>query len=288
MKINIPAVALAFLIFPFLVSAADDDTVYFPGLEGWNLSVSRDVYTPSNLWDLIDGAAEAYLAYDFIDLHLADYENPEGITIHAEVYRHSSLNNAYGIYASERSPDYRFLDLGGQAYLDKGVLNCFSGPFYMKFYSTDEAPDVQESLIIVAGAVVERLAQGKEFPGLVSLFPQEGKSPYSDHYIAKNFIGFGFLHSAFTMDYDEGYKLFIIKGKNRDEILEMAGRYLAFTKQETDPARQTSFTVADPYNGSIPVVVSGRYLTGIINGAGNNNAKMKLGELVKNLESMPQ
>ena len=63
------------LWIPISLSMSGKDPVDFPELKGWDLKVSEDMYTPANLWDLINGAAESYLAYDFIDLSLADYKN---------------------------------------------------------------------------------------------------------------------------------------------------------------------------------------------------------------------
>lgn len=280
-----PISMLFIFLIPAMVLASGKDPVNFPQLKGWNHTVSKDVYTPENLWDLIDGAAESYLAYEFIDLHLADYESKSGITIHTEVYRHSSLNNAYGIYASERSPEYQFIDLGGQAYLDEGVLNFFTGNFYVKLYSTDEGKTVQEGLLTIGKAVFEALDQGNALPELLSLFPAKGSLPYGINYIAQNFIGFEFLHSAFTASYEEGYRLFVIEGKDADEILEMVRAYLAFTKQEVDPSAESTFVIKDPYNGSIPVIISGNHLLGILDGPGNRNASLGLAELERNLRA---
>ena len=268
------------------ISAFAQDPVEFPELKRWDLEVSSDVYTPDNLWDLINGAAESYLAYDFVDLHLADYHSKDGITIHAEVYRHSSLNNAYGIYSSERSPEYEFITMGGEGYLDEGVLNCFSGPCYIKLYSTDDDPSVQEGLKKVGKALVKSFGEGDILPELLGIFPDMGKLPYSEHYIAQNFLGFDFLHSAFTAEYEQGYKLFVIEGQDAGEILKMVGAYLSFTKQDIDPSVESSFVITDKYNGDIPVVISGEYLIGIQNGDDTENMKSVLSGFERILRAM--
>jgi hypothetical protein len=278
---------LLLTLMPFTLMANGSDSVEFPKLKGWKLKVSGDVYTPGNLWDLINGAAELYLAYDFVDLHLADYKNKSaGITVHAEVYRHSSLNNAYGIYSSERSPNYSFLDIGGQTYIDEGILNSFSGQFYVKLYSTDEGEAVQESLKKIGEELIKALDTGSDLPGPAGVFPEEGRLPYSVQYIAKDFLGFDFLHSAFMADYEESYKLFIIVGKDSSEILEMVKSYLKFTKQEIDISSNSAFIIEDRYNGHIPVVISGKYLIGIQDGADNDKAKISLAELAENVKSL--
>lgn len=262
---------------------ASGDEVSFPKLKGWRLDVSSKVYTPDNLWDLINGAAESYVSYDFVDLHLADYKNKAGTTIHAELYRHSSTENAFGIYSSERSAEYSFIPVGIQGYLDEGVLNFFTGQFYVKLYSTDSGEDVQESLKLIAEALSGHIGHNNEWPGLLAAFPPEGKLENMDHYTRENFIGFNFLHSAFTAEYEGGYKLFIISGKDRNEMLDMVRAYLKFTKQDIDPEQESSFTITDKYNGDIPVVLIGTYMAGIIEGADSEEAKKKLNQLVENL-----
>ena len=47
------------------------------------------VYTADNLWEVINGAAELYLAYDFQDLHQAIYSADNEREVRVELYRHS-------------------------------------------------------------------------------------------------------------------------------------------------------------------------------------------------------
>jgi len=252
-------------------------------MKGWKLVVSSDVYTPGNLWDLINGAAESYISYDFVDLHLADYQDKEGMEIHTEVYRHSSPNNAFGIYSSERSPEYNFQDLGTQGYLDEGVLNFVTGQFYVKLYSTGSDDGIQESLLEIGRSVSDHLEQENEWPHLLTLFPVDGKREHTDHYVRENFIGLNFLHSAFTAEYDGDYRLFVIKGRDKEEIFDMVSAYLAFTKQEINYKKETSFIIKDRYNGDIPVVLTGSFMAGVIDGADNEAAIKNLQLLVNNL-----
>jgi hypothetical protein len=279
------ALSLVFLlgmIFP-ICQAADRDAVSFPEVKDWELTVLPEVYTPANLWDLINGAAESYLSYDFMDLHLGDYEHASGTVIHAELYRHSSPVNAYGIYASERSPEYNFIEVGAQGYLEEGVLNFLSGHFYVKLYSTDSGDEIQEALHKIGHKISWHLEQEESLPDMISVFPSDGQLPYSDQYIRENFIGFEFLHSAYTVEYEGGFKLFVIQGKNAEEIQEMAKQYLAFTKQEIDPAIESELTFKDPYNGDIPAIITGRYVAGIIDGSDKEDATTLLERLASAL-----
>ena len=265
---------------PFL-NASGTDEPDFPGLKGWDLVVSPDVYLPENLWDLINGAAESYLSYDFVDLHLADYENSGGTVVHAEIYRHSSPDDAFGIYSSERSPEYDFVQVGVQGYLEEGVLNFFTGQFYVKLYSTGSGEEVQESLRKIGLAVSDHLGQDNDWPGMLESFPAKGKMENREHFVRENFIGLDFLHTAFTAEYEEGYKLFVIRAGSRDEILDMVRAYLKFTGQDIDPEKEGAFVIKDRYNGDITVILKDSYMAGIL--GGKPDAEENLKSLVENL-----
>ena len=118
---------------------------------------------------------------------------------------------------------------------------------------------------------------------MLGVFPSQGKLPDTDHFIRENFIGLDFLHAAFTVSYEGDYRLFVIKGKDPQEVMDMALAYLKFTGQEIDPAKVHSFVLKDKYNGNIPVVLKGSFLAGIIDGDGNTAARQNLDALVGQL-----
>ena len=237
----------------------------FPDIKGWKLTVSDRVYGPTDLWDIIDGAADTYLSYNFLDLHCADYENDAGIDIRVELYRHNTFDNTFGIYTAERSPDYHFIDIGSQGYLEEGALNFLCGYYYVKITTLSKGEDTQASLAIIGEAIDKHLSQEKNWPAILQILPP-GSLPYSEHYIAENFLGFDFLHSAFTADYNregEEFQVFIIRTEIPDEVREMLKNYLSFTKQESEIS-DGQFKIQDPYNGNIDVILKGNTLAGII------------------------
>lgn len=248
------------------LSSGTTGTELFPEIKGWALTPNERVYDPSNLWDLIDGAADSYLSYNFIDLHLADYKNDAGINVRVELYRHSTFDNTFGIYTTERSPDYHFIDIGSQGYLEEGALNFICGYYYIKVTTNSQGDDAQKSLIQVAENVQQYLTQDHNWPAVFQIFPQ-GMIQYSEHYIAENFLGFEFLHSAFTADYNRdgvAFQVFIIRTDGPEGVREMLTKYLKFTKQDME-VKDGSFLIKDPYNGDINAILKGNTLAGIIN-----------------------
>jgi len=238
----------------------------FPEMDDWKLTINEKVYTPANLWDLINGAADMYLSYGFVNLHLAEYTHNDGTVIKVELYRHSSKDNAFGIYTTERSPDYNYIDVGVQGYLEEGVLNYLFGDYYIKVTANMAGQKTQHALMLVAERIQDKLEQESEWPGIYTAFP-EGIVPYSEHYTAENFLGFAFLHSAFSAEYVVDniiLKVFIIKASNIEEAKDMLKQYFDFTKQDIQ-VKDGHYTVHDKYNGDVEVLLRDNYLAGIVN-----------------------
>ncbi len=149
----------------------------FPSVAGWVMTPDTAVYTPDNLYDLIDGAADVYLSYGFVDLHLADYRRSDGTEVRVEVYHHSTPANAFGIYSQERKPDYHFIPVGVQGYKDEGVLNFLAGPYYVKISTHATGPGANQALAVIAQASAAHLRQDTAFPAPLRLFPPGGRSP---------------------------------------------------------------------------------------------------------------
>ena len=119
------------LALGFFSTASIAQDIVFPQLSGYKIKTDYPVYEPENLWDFINGAADNYLANGFVDLHVAEYKKGKTV-IKLEIYRHSDNTMAFGIYSSERSPSFRFVELGAQGYIAGGSINFFKGNYYFK------------------------------------------------------------------------------------------------------------------------------------------------------------
>ncbi len=263
---------LVILVSGSLLLAAED---LFPEIRGWKLSVDNVIYTSDNLWELIDGAAELYLAYDFQDLHLATYSGPKGREVRVELYRHSTPKDTYGIYTAERMPDYSFIEMGVQGYTGPGILHFFTGHYYIKVLSAGSADVDEATLKDIAGRVSSGLGQPGSWPAEVGLFPSAGKAFMSDAYFASNFMGYSFFHSAYTARYEAGggFTLFIMHGK-AGEAENMLAKYREQVKENNVEQKDGMLVVKDPFNGTVYLSVKGDYLMGAMN-AGNEEVAVE-------------
>ena len=114
-------------------ATARDLGLLLPRIDGWKLTEDPQIYNPDTLFEYIDGAAEAYLGYDFQQLLVSNYDK-EGTesSVTIEIYDMGSPLNAFGIFSSERYPEIPEVPFGLAGYLEGEVLNFISGPYYIK------------------------------------------------------------------------------------------------------------------------------------------------------------
>jgi len=240
----------------------------FPEFKNWNLKVDETVYVPENLWELINGAAEIYLAYEFQDLHIGEYTSDKNEMVRVELYRHGNPENTFGIYAAERMPDYHFITVGTEGYTSFGALNFFAGYYYVKIIWSG-AGDPDDKILVELGEEIEKkLNQENNWPDILTCFPEANKIPKSEGYTNENFLGYSYLHSAFTAGYkvdDREFMLFIIRLDNNDEVRMTIDKYFKTIQFNGSGDKMEDYVAEEPFNGKVGIGVMDSYLFGVYN-----------------------
>lgn len=279
--ILLPVILLLSFMYPEktcetdLKSGMQSDEIIFPEIQGWELVQEYPVYYPENLWDYINGAADAYLSYQFIDLHIAEYERNDETVIKVEVYRHKSPDYSFGIYSQERSPDYYFQKFGTQGYSEESLVHFITGKYYVKVTSNSTGRIITEGLTNIAHRIAESLGKPGTLPDQLIYFPLKGKIPNTEKFVADNFLGHDFISRVFTQDYEVNDNEFIMFLLERDaetgceKILES---YYKFTGQDV-PLKQGHHIITDRYNGRIQLIWEDKQIWGIMNLDDDNTAR---------------
>jgi hypothetical protein len=240
----------------------------FPEIAGWKQSGEVETFIPKNLYEYINGAADLYLTYDFEELKVAEYQNEKKASVMIDIYRHRTPTHAFGIYSQERLPNAKFLDIGAQGYIEQNILNFLIGLYYVKINSFNTGTKDNEILLTFAKKVAEDLGEKGTLPSILTTFPAEGKVKNSEKFVAKDFLGYSFLYSAFTADYelpDKKFKLFIVEVTDKNECKTMIEKYLQSTKSFGKEVVEDRYTISDPYHGEIELHWKGKHLWGILN-----------------------
>lgn len=257
------------------ISAANDAAgpgheKLFPVIDGWEKPAGVDVYTPETLWDIINGAADVFMAYDFQELYWAEYINSgdDGIYIVMEVYRQGCPVNAFGVYSQERPRPPKLVDIGVQGYTAPGVLHFFVADSYVKIRSHDRSEETAGIMEQLGRHVSSALDPDPRFPAIVTVLPDEGKVEFSDQYINTNFLGHPFLSGAFVSTYEIGgnrFNLFAIEHETTDQSRKMLAEYYKFSGQDIDLITEGVHRIEDRWNGEVGIVWNGNILYGYYN-----------------------
>ena len=124
----------------------------FPGeiLAGdWRPASRVQRFNRETLYEKIDGAAEQYFQYGFVELHFLSIEQSQsGLALMIEVYDMGSFQNALGIFAAQRDAEQAVSDRGPARYYPTGAGAIgILGGFYLKMSGNSEAPAVQEKAL---------------------------------------------------------------------------------------------------------------------------------------------
>jgi hypothetical protein len=245
-----------FLITLFLIGLSGSlfaQDIKFPDLNGYKINTTTPVYLPENLWDYINGAADTYLAYGFADLHVAEYKKGKNV-IKLEIYRQGDNTMAFGIYSTERSSSFRFMNLGSQGYSADGAINFFKGNYYVKIRTYSKNESTLKSAESLAFKVADMLPGGKEMPSALTLFPATGKKINEETYINESVLGHKFLNKAFKATYESGndvFSVFIMENNTPEEARKTVETYLTATGTEAVDSESGRYMLKDGYNGTV-------------------------------------
>lgn len=229
-----PPAGSAFQAYP-------DLRALLPEIASWELSEKPQAFFPDTLYEYIDGAAESYLAYDFRELLVAQYQKAgSDASLTLEIYDMGLPKNAFGIFGAERYPDNRTVAVGVQGYIEDEVLNFFGGRIYVKLLCFGAGAETEAVLERFARAVAANAGDEEGFPPLLAVFPRDGLIANSEKYILRNFMGYEFLHGGYLADYEKDgkkYSCFLIEGDGEADAETMMSRYTAVFSKDDTPFR---------------------------------------------------
>ena len=152
----------------------------------------------SDLYRYMDGGADIYLKYGLVAMAHREYKRA-GVEMTADVFDMGGPLQAFGIYASERSPEYHFVDIGAEGYSSESTLNFLQGRYYVRLsaFGDGAAP----ALLSFARAISRSIGGDRRLPGLLDVLPRENRVARSEKYVVEAPAGHDFLAPALTAVY---------------------------------------------------------------------------------------
>mgnify|MGYP001816407044 CR=1 FL=1 len=138
---------------------------------GWIEAGTLQDYTVDDLYDLVNGQADAFFAYGFHGVAVRDYADSTGTGLRIEVWQLSTPADAFGLYSTFRAGAERAVGNEGDA--DPGRrLDIWQDRFFVRLFAPQPIDDAE--LTAFGQAVAAILPQGGEPPALIERLAKDG------------------------------------------------------------------------------------------------------------------
>ncbi len=243
-------------------------------LPGFTMVKQPEWYRPESLWNYINGGALPYLDYGVGDVVTWSGKlAPHDFEIVVDIYDMGGNRSAFGIYSSERFPEYDYFDIGVEGYrLDSAV--CFwKDRYYVKVVSNAPSTPTIEPVERIARAIDVRIPDGAGMPSVFDLFPAKDRRPKSESFTAKNVLGQDFLSNGFSVTYDDDgaeYAFHVLEADDAGAATQQFGKYRDFIGEYGKLERRKpnlgdeAFAGQESWYGLMVFVRKGRYIAGSV------------------------
>ncbi len=194
----VPALAAAGLLFACSAQQGVDLGVLLPEesvLEGWTTAEGPIEYGPEDLYDYLNGAAERYLSFGFVQALHVRYEiegdDRSGITL--DLYDMGSDQGAFDIYSMGRRRDSPAFDWGAEGSAGANAAQAWQGGTFVHGVADYEESSAVSVLHGMIRDVTAKIPGGGSRPAVLDPLPDHGLVPRSEQYVAADLLGHSFL-----------------------------------------------------------------------------------------------
>jgi hypothetical protein len=150
------------LVSVLLMAPASD---YFPDESAGKI----EVFKGQKLFDYMNGGAELYLAYGFVEIAVWNYATG-GNQATVGIYEMGGPAEAYGIFSHTSKGDP--VDVGVPAVLARGMLSFHKSKFYVRVVAKSDPVKAKDLLIHLGKQVAASIPGESKTPGEVALLPE--------------------------------------------------------------------------------------------------------------------
>ncbi len=252
---------------------------------GFKKAEGPTYYGPDKLFDYINGGAELFLAYGFLELMVVELSEDQNHTNRAtlEIYNMGTLENSFGVFKTEEGDETHKLPGGAEGRMGDGLLQFYKGKFYVKVFVSPQSKTYPRVVEKIGKTVEERIKGTFSKPAFFGLFPVKDRIAGSENYTSKDFLGQPFFKGIASAQFaQEGktYRVFLSVEPDREEAEESFQKYRKYLISEKAYQSELKgdtkgFVGNDPYYGDCVIsVIKGR-IVGILGNPGDAASLIK-------------
>ncbi|MGR3176884.1 MAG: DUF6599 family protein [Candidatus Anammoxibacter sp.] len=195
---------------------------YFPESIGtWKRESAPAIYIGSGkLFQYINGGADSYLSYSFVQVAVANYrivnteKSIKGKSIKIDIWEFKNSDDAYGVFSKERAGN--MIDIGNEGAIYDNYLWIWYGLYYIRIEPQDGYRDITAKEVTILGnSVVSGMPESSNKPPtIVNLMPLQGLDPSSIKFFHDKIV----IDNIYISNQFIEENVFIL-GKNTDAVI---------------------------------------------------------------------
>jgi hypothetical protein len=193
----------------------------FLEIDGWLPQGEPATYDADGLWELINGAADTFLAYGFEEVTVQRYSQ-QGVTASIAVYDMGTPLDAFGIYRTEAPSDEPALQIGAEAVVSPPYQSLLlKDRYYVKVEAYEGEIDRATGETLLS-AISAALPGDAGLPAEFAALPAAGMVPGSARYTRESLFGLSELedcvHAGYIDESGGEYQAFAVLDGTADEV----------------------------------------------------------------------
>ena len=252
------------------------DCHFAPGFEP---SGPKRNYTPDNLFDYRDGAAEGYLIYSFVRMQGIDCQSGSTV-LSIDVSDMTDADMAYGMFSANRDPKQPIAKIGMGGQLLPQSLLFAKGKYFVEIIETDGSTNSNQIAALQAfAAKIEPLLEGRTTPPEeLGWFPSENQE--SARLVPESVLGLKALKRGYVAKYAQGQGFIVVEQSPESAAIVM--KQLRTRFGDTTPVKlaDDAFQIKVPYLDGICIFRKGRVIAGYTNLVDPQRAEIQANALV--------
>ena len=153
--------------------AAQDLSTLLPEKTGsWEMQHPDHYYNNETLYDYIDGGAELYISYNFVNVISRRYLRENSPDLVVEIFDMKASRNAMGLFSNMREKNQNEFGQGSQ-YIE-GSLIFWKDRYFIAISCITINEDIKDAIYDLAGKIDKAIVSRGPVPEIVRLLPQNG------------------------------------------------------------------------------------------------------------------
>jgi hypothetical protein len=240
----------------------------------WQMEGQPYGFVPQNLYEYINGEAEFFIAFGFIELTGANYTSVAGgkDTVTIDIYDMGNKLNAFGVFQSKRGGQASALNLGAASTGSDGYLAFYKERFFVEIQAYITREKEKHMVETMAASIAAHLPGDNTPPSELFYLPEKNRIAGSERYIKGGILGHAFLDRGIVCDYriqDQKVTAFVAMLPSPQDAVHAVKQHRSFFLKSGekcysfDRVGKYGFVSEEPYHQKIMETQVGAFVAGV-------------------------